>query len=73
MWSGPYHHLSWLSGFPSVSAVAAGAVSYCTIHGQTYKRDVLFCYDLDLPRDFQPSNTGKSITCPVLLLVPLEF
>lgn len=38
-------------------ARAVGAVSYETISGRSYKRDVLFCYDLELPPDFVPSNT----------------
>ena len=33
---------------------AAGAVSYETVTREGLKRDVLFCYDLKLPADFQP-------------------
>lgn len=29
------------------------------IDGYRYKRDVLFCYDLKLPKDFIPNNEGK--------------
>jgi hypothetical protein len=28
------------------------------IEGFRYKRDVLFCYDLQLPADFVPNNEG---------------
>ena len=32
-----------------------GAVSYETVTADGLKRDVLFCYDLKLPADFQPT------------------
>jgi isopentenyldiphosphate isomerase len=35
-------------------AVPVGAVSYCSEYSYGLKRDVLFCYDLKLPRDFVP-------------------
>ena len=35
-------------------AVPAGAVSYCSEQTEGLKRDVLFCYDLELPQDFVP-------------------
>jgi hypothetical protein len=35
-------------------AVPVGAVSYISIKGSGLGRDVLFCYDLELPEDFQP-------------------
>eukprot|EP00850_Spirogloea_muscicola_P008047 SM000042S15314 [mRNA] locus=s42:236025:236865:- [translate_table: standard] len=35
-------------------AVAVGAVTYEAVIAHQLKRDVLFCYDLELPRDFQP-------------------
>ncbi|KAH9762075.1 Nudix hydrolase 20 [Citrus sinensis] len=38
-----------------------GAVSYMDINGFSYKRDVLFCYDLKLPEDFVPKNQGNCI------------
>ncbi|KAK4391649.1 Nudix hydrolase 20, chloroplastic [Sesamum angolense] len=37
-------------------AKAVGAVSYLDIDGYRFKRDVLFCYDLELPVDFVPKN-----------------
>lgn len=40
-------------------AVPVGAVSYRDIDGYRYKRDVLFCYDLKLPKDFVPKNEGN--------------
>lgn len=36
------------------TAVSVGAVSYTSIKGTGLGRDVLFCYDLELPEDFQP-------------------
>jgi hypothetical protein len=33
-------------------ATSAGAVTYEQIKGEAFKRDVLFCYDLELPADF---------------------
>lgn len=38
-----------------------GAVSYMDINGYSYKRDVLFCYDLELPDGFTPINKGECI------------
>jgi hypothetical protein len=46
-------------------AVAVGAVSYQLFKGETCKRDVLFCYDLELPIDFQPRNKGFPSPTPV--------
>lgn len=46
-------------------AVAVGAVSYQLFKGETCKRDVLFCYDLELPIDFQPHNKGFPSPIPV--------
>ncbi|KAI8106125.1 hypothetical protein M9435_000672 [Picochlorum sp. BPE23] len=41
-------------------AVPVGAVSYCSKYSYGLKRDVLFCFDLKLPRDFQPRvNDGE--------------
>ncbi|KAL3679104.1 hypothetical protein R1sor_022060 [Riccia sorocarpa] len=42
-------------------AVAVGAVSYDEIHDDCYSRDVLFCYDLELPVDFQPYNKDGEV------------
>ncbi|KAL9443485.1 hypothetical protein AB3S75_016780 [Citrus x aurantiifolia] len=38
-----------------------GAVSYMDINGFSYKRDVLFCYDLKLPEDFVPKNQDGEV------------
>ncbi|CAN8300656.1 unnamed protein product [Cochlearia groenlandica] len=38
----------------AVRAIAVGAVSYTDIDQYCFKRDVLFCYDLELPEDFVP-------------------
>eukprot|EP00913_Durusdinium_trenchii_P000569 g525.t1 len=38
----------------SSSAQPCGVVSYVQLRGWGIKRDVLFCYDLQLPEDFEP-------------------
>ncbi|PRW61448.1 nudix hydrolase chloroplastic-like [Chlorella sorokiniana] len=38
----------------AVRAKAAGAVSYTSLQPAGLKRDVLYCYDLELPADFVP-------------------
>lgn len=45
----------------SNGAVPVGAVSYVDINGYSYKRDVLFCYDLKLPADFVPTNEDGEV------------
>ncbi|KAJ6834334.1 nudix hydrolase 20, chloroplastic-like [Iris pallida] len=42
-------------------AISVGAVSYMDIEGYRYKRDVLFCYDLELPVDFNPKNEDGEV------------
>lgn len=45
------------AGIPAALAAAAapvGAVSYTALQPVGLKRDVLFCYDLELPQDFVP-------------------
>ncbi|CAK9869774.1 unnamed protein product [Sphagnum jensenii] len=52
------------AGIPAVlahEAVPASAVSYEEIDGETMKRNVLFCYDLELPPDFQPQNKDGEV------------
>ncbi|RWR84737.1 nudix hydrolase 20, chloroplastic isoform X3 [Cinnamomum micranthum f. kanehirae] len=45
----------------SSTAVPVGAVSYMDINGYSYKRDVLFCYDLELPDGFTPINKDGEV------------
>ncbi|KAL5982776.1 Beta-galactosidase 10 [Asimina triloba] len=45
----------------STAAIPVGAVSYADIDGYGYKRDVLFCYDLELPDGFVPNNEGSCV------------
>lgn len=45
----------------SKRAIPVGAVSYTDINGFSYKRDVLFCYDLKLPEDFVPKNQDGEV------------
>ncbi|XP_010493015.1 PREDICTED: nudix hydrolase 20, chloroplastic-like [Camelina sativa] len=42
-------------------AIAVGAVSYMDIDHYCFKRDVLFCYDLELPEDFVPQNQDGEV------------
>ncbi|KAG0485022.1 hypothetical protein HPP92_009101 [Vanilla planifolia] len=42
-------------------AISVGAVSYVDIEEFRLKRDVLFCYDLELPRDFVPKNQDGEV------------
>ncbi|XP_062010618.1 nudix hydrolase 20, chloroplastic-like [Rosa rugosa] len=52
------------AGIPSSiskGAVPVGAVSYMDIDGYSYKRDVLFCYDLKLPESFMPKNQDGEV------------
>ncbi|CAA0403659.1 unnamed protein product [Arabidopsis thaliana] len=42
-------------------AIAVGAVSYLDIDQYCFKRDVLFCYDLELPEDFVPKNQDGEV------------
>ena len=48
-----------------------GAISYETVTTDGLKRDVLFCYDLKLPADFQPTAqvAGASRSPPPALLL----
>ena len=45
-------------------AVSVGAVSYEQIAGLKMKRDVIYCYDLELPSDFLPFSNG-SLSIPL--------
>lgn len=38
----------------AAAATPAGAVSYTSLQPAGLKRDVLYCYDLQLPADFVP-------------------
>ena len=45
----------------SSRAVPVGAVTYCVEGQHGLKRDVMYCYDLELPADFQPVNTDGEV------------
>ncbi|XP_027358984.1 nudix hydrolase 20, chloroplastic-like [Abrus precatorius] len=45
----------------SIQAIPVSAVSYMDIDGDRYKRDVLFCYDLKLPKSFIPKNEDGEV------------
>ncbi|KAJ6407109.1 hypothetical protein OIU84_010591 [Salix udensis] len=54
----------------SNQAMSVGAVSYVDVDGYRYKRDVLFCYDLELPGDFIPKNQDGEVES--FKLIPVE-
>ena len=45
-------------------AQPVGAVSYSSEQAEGLKRDVLFCYDLELPDSFEPK---PQVSCPLKL------
>ncbi|XP_074273861.1 nudix hydrolase 20, chloroplastic-like isoform X2 [Silene latifolia] len=47
-----------------------GAISYTDIDGHRLKRDVLFCYDLELPENFVPNNHDGEVESFRLIPVP---
>ncbi|KDD76359.1 hypothetical protein H632_c254p0 [Helicosporidium sp. ATCC 50920] len=51
-------------------AVPVGAVSYASLQPEGLKRDVLFCYDLELPADFVPVPQDGEVEG--FVLVPAE-
>ncbi|KAK2996835.1 hypothetical protein RJ639_024960, partial [Escallonia herrerae] len=62
------------AGIPKSIATRAkpvGAVSYMDINGYSYKRDVLFCYDLKLPESFVPMNQDGEVESFKLIPVSL--
>ncbi|MCB1803119.1 MAG: DUF4743 domain-containing protein [Gammaproteobacteria bacterium] len=52
------------------SAVAVGALSYNRVAKRGLRRDVLYCYDLELPDDFVPRNTDGEVE--EFCLLPIE-
>ncbi|XP_011044499.1 PREDICTED: nudix hydrolase 20, chloroplastic-like isoform X2 [Populus euphratica] len=54
----------------SNQAMSVGAVSYADVDRYRYKRDVLFCYDLELPGDFIPKNQDGEVDS--FNLIPVE-
>ncbi len=51
-------------------AVSVGALNYITETEEGLRRDVLYVYDLELPRDFEPRNTDGEID--TFYLWPIE-
>ena len=51
-------------------AVAVGALAYNRVAQRGYRRDVLYCYDLELPEDFVPRNTDGEVE--EFRLLPIE-
>jgi 8-oxo-dGTP pyrophosphatase MutT (NUDIX family) len=50
-------------------AVPIGALSYTRVAGRGLRRDVLYCYDLELPDGFAPCNTDGEVE--EFMLLPL--
>lgn len=50
-------------------AVPVGTVSYNRVAERGFRRDVLYCYDLELPDDFVPVNTDGEVE--EFMLMPL--
>ena len=42
-------------------AVPVGVVSYTRVAPRGFRRDVLYCYDLEVPPDFEPRNTDGEV------------
>jgi 8-oxo-dGTP pyrophosphatase MutT (NUDIX family) len=51
-------------------AVPVGMVSYNRVARRGFRRDVLYCYDLELPEDFVPRNTDGEVE--EFMLLPLQ-
>ncbi len=51
-------------------AVPVGALTYCRETPTGLKPDTLYCYDLELPPDFQPSNSDGEVA--EFKLVPIQ-
>ncbi|MDJ0739348.1 MAG: DUF4743 domain-containing protein [Gammaproteobacteria bacterium] len=54
----------------ATQAVPVGVVSYNRVAERGLRRDVLYCYDLELPDDFVPCNTDGEVDSFVLM--PIE-
>ena len=57
---------------PELAARArpVGAISYNRVAQRGFRRDVLYCYDLELPEDFIPANTDGEVEA--FMLMPLD-
>jgi 8-oxo-dGTP pyrophosphatase MutT (NUDIX family) len=53
----------------AASACPVGVLSYCTETVVGLKPDTLYCYDLELPPDFRPSNSDGEVAEFMLLAV----
>ncbi len=51
-------------------ARAVGALTYCTETAVGLKPDTLYCYDLELPPDFRPTNSDGEVA--EFMLLPVE-
>lgn len=53
----------------AAQAKPVGALSYNRVADRGFRPDVLYCYDLEVPKDFQPINTDGEVE--EFLLLPL--
>ena len=61
------HEEAGVSAELAATSVAVGALSYNRVTARGYRRDVLYCYDLELPVDFVPRNTDGEVEAFMLL------
>ena len=55
------HEEAGVSAELASNALPVGAVSYCRETETGLKPDALYCYDLELPADFEPYNTDGEV------------
>ena len=53
----------------AAKARPVGALSYNRVADRGFRPDVLYCYDIELPGDFQPRNTDGEVE--EFLLLPI--
>jgi len=51
-------------------AIPVGALSYNRVTERGFRPDVLYCYDLELPPDFEPGNTDGEVE--EFMLLPID-
>jgi len=61
------------AGMPATlaqNAIPVGALSYNRVAERGFRPDVLYCYDIELPPDFEPRNTDGEVE--KFMLLPIE-
>ena len=54
----------------ALRAQPVGALSYCYDQPHGHRRDIIYCYDLELPEDFQPTPTDGEVAD--FMLLPID-